>query len=174
MAGTEVIFFNRLEKVGSQSMSSLLFELGKHNNFANYENTPMATKPEVLSAQEELEFAEEFIETLQAPAAYVEHANWINFTQFGLPKPIYINLIRHPIDKVISAYYYQRHPFVYYNSLQRNPFRREEKKDYFDISFNDCVKLKKFNDCDFSAENKFSRDWRKFAKHFCGNRNECR
>ncbi|XP_037927254.1 heparan sulfate 2-O-sulfotransferase pipe-like [Teleopsis dalmanni] len=171
-AEQEVLFFNRLEKVGSQSLSQLIITLSIYNKFIPHRNAPYAIAP-ILQSPEEQKLVAEEISELGAGVSYVEHINWINFTTFNLPKPIYINLARHPIDKVVSAYYYIRHPAVYGYYVKNNNATLKEK-EYFDISFNDCVKQSKIKECIFDSKNPYNADWRRFAMHFCGNAKICK
>ncbi|KAH8408064.1 hypothetical protein KR222_008435, partial [Zaprionus bogoriensis] len=168
----DYILFNRLEKVGSQSMTKLLGQLGKLHGFTAYRNEIPPTKKILKTWSEETTFAEELME-LEEPGAYVEHMNWINFTAHEFPRPIYINLVRNPIQKVISAYYYKRHPVIYANSLLRNPNKPTQKKEFFDRSFNECVRQRIAPDCVFDPHSQFNGDWRRFAMHFCGNQEVC-
>ncbi len=34
-------------------------------------------------------------------------ARYLNFTKFGFPQPVYTSLIRHPVDKLVSLYYFR-------------------------------------------------------------------
>ncbi|XP_067647744.1 heparan sulfate 2-O-sulfotransferase pipe isoform X7 [Eurosta solidaginis] len=165
----DVLFFNRLEKVGSQSMSILLTTLSKQNDFGPYQNAPLKNAQILMDVDTQRTIVEEIMSE-DEPLSYVEHLNWINFTEFGHPKPIYINLIRHPIDRVISAYYYIRHPAVFAFYVQNG--RKMEPKEYFDTSFNDCIRQKR-KECIFDSHTKYNGDWRRFAMHFCGNKNIC-
>ena len=47
-------------------------------------------------------------EEMDGPVAYYKHMYFINFEDFGRPNPIYVNLVRDPIDRIISWYYYIR------------------------------------------------------------------
>ena len=42
------------------------------------------------------------------PLSYVKHLNFLNFEEFDKKNPIYINMVRHPVERVISWYYYIR------------------------------------------------------------------
>merc|ERR1719400_375185 len=53
-------------------------------------------------------FSEELNMTLSAPFSYVKHLNFLNFEEFNQTNPIYINMVRHPVERVISWYYYAR------------------------------------------------------------------
>ena len=44
------------------------------------------------------------------PFSYVKHLNFLDTREFNLPLPIYINIVRHPVDRVQSWYYYHRAP----------------------------------------------------------------
>ncbi|XP_051861297.1 heparan sulfate 2-O-sulfotransferase pipe isoform X6 [Drosophila albomicans] len=171
-AEREYVLFNRIEKVGSQSMTQLLGQLGRLHGFQTYRNEIPPVKKPLKTFEEEAEEAADLMD-LSDPGAYVEHTNWINFTAHDLPKPIYINLVRHPIQKVMSAYYYQRHPVIYANSLLRNPNKPKQDKEYFDTSFNDCVRQRASPDCIFDPHSKYNSDWRRFALRLCGNQPVC-
>ena len=41
--------------------------------------------------------------------------------RFGLPEPIYVNLLRDPVERVISWYYYVRAPWYYVERKQAVP-----------------------------------------------------
>ncbi|XP_037827177.1 uncharacterized protein LOC119615170 [Lucilia sericata] len=166
------IFFNRLEKVGSQSMIHLLQVLANANNFQALENREDAYIRFVYTEEEEQAIAEE-LDEVNEPMSYSEHTNWINFTQYDLPKPIYINLIRYPINRIMSAYYFKRRPDVY--EFYKKKFNRTDyDESYFKTSFNDCVKQAKREECKFEADSRYNADWRKAAIHFCGNKPVCR
>ncbi|XP_049314555.1 heparan sulfate 2-O-sulfotransferase pipe isoform X5 [Bactrocera dorsalis] len=171
-AEIDILFFNRLEKVGSQSMSTLLRALSRVNHFVY--NIRVRTVGNMLDTiEEQRELADEIFD-YGVPSAYTMHRNFINFTQLDMPKPIYINLVRHPIEKVKSAYYYMRHPFIYNNGLLRNPKKKTQSFAYFDTSFNDCVRAGKIPDCIFDPHIEFNGDWRRFSMHFCGNNPVCK
>ncbi|XP_054086194.1 heparan sulfate 2-O-sulfotransferase pipe isoform X8 [Zeugodacus cucurbitae] len=169
-AELEVLFFNRLEKVGSQSMSMLLNVLSRFHNFEPYRNAPLKYTKMLTDVDEQLQIVEDIIGE-NRPLSYVEHINWINFTEFGYGKPIYINLVRHPIEKLVSAYHYIRHPAVFAYYLQNG--HKMEEKEYFDTSINDCIRQKR-KECIFDSDNPYNADWRRLAMHFCGNIEICK
>ena len=175
-AATDILFFNRVEKTGSQSLSILLIELAKKLDFAFYRN-PESVMPNDISPEEDQQtLVEELMDAHSDGEAvvHVEHINWINFTQFEAPKPIYINLFRHPIDKVVSGYYYQRHPAIYSYYVRHNPKQKLHDRAWFDTSFDDCVRQAKLKECIFDSHNPFNGDWRRLGLHFCGNKRECK
>ncbi|XP_050742005.1 heparan sulfate 2-O-sulfotransferase pipe isoform X8 [Drosophila biarmipes] len=171
-AERDFIFYNRLEKTGSQSMTRLLKHLGDLHGFSTFRNIVRPSRPMTDSDEDERDLVDQLFE-LGEYGAYVEHANWVNFTKHGSPRPIYMNMIRDPIQKVISAYYYQRHPLIFAQSLMRNPKKRIQTKKYFDTTFNDCVRNREPPYCVFDAHNPFNGDWRRFSLHLCGNSEIC-
>ncbi|XP_075160328.1 heparan sulfate 2-O-sulfotransferase pipe isoform X10 [Haematobia irritans] len=170
-SGQEAIFFNRLEKVGSTSLGSLLVNLAKVNNFTPYVNQEFVPNPLLLPLDLERSIAQE-INEVNGAMSYVEHINWINFTKFDLPKPIYVNLMRHPIQKVMSAYYFLRKPEVF--AFYRKRGRKMESEEWFKTSFNDCVKKGEIPECIFEGRIQYNMDWRRFSLHFCGNKPVCK
>lgn len=153
-------------------MSALLVALAKVNNFTPYRNSDQALVRQIYNDAEEQDIADE-LDSIKDVMSYVEHLNWVNFTKFELPKPIYINLVRHPIQKVMSAYYYIRQPTVHAYYVKRNQ-RPPGTKEYFETTFNDCVKQAKLAECIFDSHINYNSDWRRFSMHFCGNRPECK
>ncbi|KAH8267666.1 hypothetical protein KR026_001918, partial [Drosophila bipectinata] len=171
-AERDFIFYNRLEKTGSQSMTRLIKNLGDRNGFETFRNIIRPARAMTDNMEEEQDLVDQMSE-LPEPGVYVEHANYVNFTEHDMPRPIYINMVRDPIQKVISAYYYQRHPLIFAQSLMRNPKKRMKSKQYFDTNFNDCVRNRIPPYCVYDSHNPFNGDWRRFSLHLCGNREIC-
>ena len=61
------------------------------------------------------------------------HIFYLNFKKFGLEQPAYLNIIRHPVDRCVSRYYYER------DARGTVPG---------DMSLDKCIKTKH---CDFSS-----------------------
>lgn len=153
-------------------MAALLIELSKVNKFSPHRNSEQALHREIYNDEEEEDIADE-LDSVDEVMSYTEHLNWVNFTKYDLPKPIYINLIRHPIQKVMSAYYYIRKPSVHAFYVKHYN-RPAGTREYFETTFNDCVKQAQQDECIFDAHNEYNKDWRRFSMHFCGNRPECK
>ncbi|KQS44235.1 uncharacterized protein Dere_GG13413, isoform F [Drosophila erecta] len=111
-AEVDFVFFNRVPKVGSQSLMELMARLGKINGFTHARNKGSAHETIVMNRQRQNDLIAELL-TRPKPHIYSQHIAYINFTRFHLPKPIYINLIRDPIDRIISWHYYIRAPWYY-------------------------------------------------------------
>ena len=47
-------------------------------------------------------------DNLSTPYSFTKHMNFLDFEEFNKTNPIYINIVRNPIERVISWYYYIR------------------------------------------------------------------
>ena len=47
----------------------------------------------------------------EKPFAFLKHQNFLDFDEAGLDFPIYMNFVRHPVERIISWYYYVRAPW---------------------------------------------------------------
>jgi len=108
----DVLFFNRVPKVGSQTTMELLKALSLKNNFHYHKDRTQKVETIKLSLNEEKWLAN-LINYFEAPSVYVKHVCYVNFTQFDLPTPIYVNMVRDPVERVISWYYYVRAPWYF-------------------------------------------------------------
>lgn len=172
-AERDVIFFNQVPRTGSMTMKNLLSDLANINDFTAYSNDDAPDTTFDFDPEEEEEFLEEFFD-LEGYFSYSEHRSWINFNDYDLPRPIYMSLVRHPIEKVMSAYYLARHPYVFNRQLLESPDNNIPGKQYFDTSFNDCVAKDKQPFCRFYSKMLYNEDWRRMAVHFCGKKELCK
>ena len=84
------------------------------------------------------------------PFSYVKHMNFLNFEEFNKTNPIYVNIVRHPVERVISWYYYVRQNWY---QLDYNKVKNETtiKKgafvpSQFKITYEECF-LTKSREC---------------------------
>ena len=116
-ADHEGLVFNRVPKVGSEMIWSLIDRLAVRNGFNSFsdskevkdrrgsENTYLRTR--ALRK----EYADILVQNCTKPYSYVKHINFLDFTEFNMTQPIYINFVRDPVSRVISWYYYIRAPW---------------------------------------------------------------
>lgn len=100
------------------------------------------------------------------PFAFLKHQNFFNFSEYGQDvSPIYMNFVRHPVDKFISWHYYVRAPWYQVGPIknvqkpkaaQRGPFLQllqdeARNKTYLKtnlsvfelkLSVEDCVRMR--------------------------------
>lgn len=122
---------------------------------------------------EQLELAEKISE-LSERSVWIQHVNWIDFEELDLPKPIYINMVRDPVDRVISWYFYVRGAYknaVEYSKDPKKPIRSESwyKKD-----FNHCVRNGD-PECQyvpFSVKD-YVGNFKRQSLFYCGHHDDC-
>jgi len=127
------IIYNRVGKCGSRTMIQLISSLARKRDFTVIGSTRY--KLLHLDLRDQVEFVD-FIDNLRAPFIYHHHVHFVDFKRFGAVQPIYINLIRDPLARLVSAYYYRR--FGDYREGHRTwGFKGTEKQK--NQSFDECV-----------------------------------
>ncbi|MEQ2221945.1 hypothetical protein ILYODFUR_020895 [Ilyodon furcidens] len=48
------------------------------------------------------------ISKIPQPFLYTRHVHFLNFTRFRIEEPVYINIIRDPISRFLSNYFFRR------------------------------------------------------------------
>jgi heparan sulfate 2-O-sulfotransferase HS2ST1 len=114
----------------------------------------------VLSLPNQVKFVKNITYwTAMKPAFYHGHVSFLDFSKFGIQhKPLYINIIRKPLDRLVSYYYFLR-----YGDDYRPHLVRHRAGDT--MTFDECVHLKKA-DCDPNNM------WLQIP-FFCGHHAEC-
>lgn len=173
-AQVDVVFFNRCAKVGSQSLMELMGRLAKRNNFKHSRNVAKSRSTIYIKPHEQMELIKEIYEKPR-PHIYSQHINYINFTQFRAPRPIYINLIRDPLERVRSWFYYVRAEW-YYIDMRRHLGDKAPPmppKEFMEMDLDTCVKTHNVH-CQYKQMDNTDGDYRRQTMFFCGqNRKLC-
>ena len=135
------VVYNRVGKCGSRSLQNVISKLSEQNGFQYYQSSisnqthlsPVAIRNEI-----------KLIYHIKPPMLYSRHIFYLNFGKYGIVSPIYINMIRDPIDRFSSHYHFRRNgdmrnPGIERTSKQMNLFIKE-------LDINDCV-LKNYTEC---------------------------
>ena len=116
----DLLIFNRVPKVGSTTIMSLVGELRSRNNFSAYtslDNMPLIDEDKEMIYFPEDVFVSATIKAItdhlakERPYAFLKHQNFLDFAAAGHRPPIYMNFVRHPVERIISWYYYVRAPW---------------------------------------------------------------
>lgn len=194
-AGIELVFFNRVPKVGSQTFMELLRRLSQRNHFHFHRDAVQRIETIRLGQLQQRELTE-MIAELPTPSVYVKHVCHTNFTRlvlyhyfvslnhciivlyhyfrFGLPSPIYVNIVRDPIERVISWYYYVRAPWYYVERKQAFPDLPLPDPQWLRKDFESCV-LQGDRECTYrmGETREGIGDHRRQSLFFCGHSSEC-
>ncbi|XP_050316102.1 heparan sulfate 2-O-sulfotransferase pipe [Anthonomus grandis grandis] len=172
-AQQDVVFFNRVPKVGSQTLMELLRRLSIRNQFGFHQDRVQRVETIRLAPEDQAALSA-LVSSYEPPSVYIKHVCFTNVSSFGLPEPIYINLVRDPVERVISWYYYVRAPWYYV----------ERKIAFPDLPLPDPKWLKKdFEQCVLSGDRecRYIRgeiregigDHRRQSMFFCGHHVDC-
>lgn len=80
-AEIDFMFFNRVPKVGSQTIMELLRRLSLKNNFAFYRDQVQRVEMIRLSPIDQARLTSYLMNTYQPPAVYIKHVCFTNFSQ---------------------------------------------------------------------------------------------
>ncbi|XP_055338735.1 heparan sulfate 2-O-sulfotransferase hst-2-like isoform X2 [Paramacrobiotus metropolitanus] len=119
------LFYNRVPKCGSSTLNSLLKNLTASNPFI-YTSSPLLDDWFLATQDMQKSFVQQFMK-LPVKSVFDRHLFFLDFTRFGQPNPIYINMIRDPTDRFISEFYFRRR-------LQKKGTEQGERKWYDEVS----------------------------------------
>ncbi|ELT95052.1 hypothetical protein CAPTEDRAFT_225063 [Capitella teleta] len=122
------VFYNRVPKCGSRGLLYNARILSHRNHFTWISSKQY--RDERLN-HSKISLPRKLSRYNTKAVFYDKHVHYINFTRLHLPQPAYINLIRDPVDRMISWYYFIRFEKGHIRSMtdsERN------------MSFDDCVR----------------------------------
>ncbi|XP_067660157.1 heparan sulfate 2-O-sulfotransferase 1-like [Haliotis asinina] len=154
-----VVIYNKVPKTGSTTLAGMAYQLCQENRFnVIMINTTGRSHKVFLSDQ--MRFITNITSwTEKKPVLYHGHVAFIDFSRFGvLKKPIYINMVRNPLNRLLSFYYFVR----YGDDIDPT---RKRRKSGNNETFDECVR-RNGEDCDPE------KLWVQIP-FFCGQNAEC-
>ncbi|XP_023023191.2 heparan sulfate 2-O-sulfotransferase [Leptinotarsa decemlineata] len=135
-----VILYNRVPKTGSTSFIGVAYDFCKKNRF-HVLHVNITANSHTLTLDNQLKFVQNVTKwNSMKPALYHGHFAFLDFSKFGAPKPLFINLIRKPLERFVSYYYFVRYGDNFRPYLVR-------KKHGNTVTFDECV-AQDLPDCD--------------------------
>ncbi|EEC07295.1 heparan sulfate 2-O-sulfotransferase, putative [Ixodes scapularis] len=104
-AASARLLYNRVPKCGSTTLVHLLRRLSKSNGFSHVHSKTYNQR--LLSPEQQAQFVRD-MSAAPAPYSHDRHIYFVDFGQFGRPSPAYVNVIRDPVDRLVSSFYYRR------------------------------------------------------------------
>jgi len=169
-AKKEILFFNRVPKVGSQTTMELLKSLSIKNNFHYHKDRTQKVETIKLTYNEENRLSN-LVNSFQPSSVYVKHVCFTNFTKFNLPMPIYVNMVRDPVERVISWYYYVRAPWYFVERKRAFPDLPLPNPNWLKKDYDTCVR-RGDKECRYQDGDERD-DFGQLTEFFCGQDDDC-
>lgn len=157
----DIMVYNRAPKCGSIYMTRLIWALssGMQNEFDVQSPYEPGEHP-VLNPDERQKIVDEVHEYKTGkPLAYIRHQTFIDFDECGSKRPLYINMVRDPVKRFESLYYFIRNG--------------NEEGDGADVEMDDEAKARTIDECvEQGVEECTKPDWA-YVQYFCGSDELC-
>ncbi|XP_061125600.1 uronyl 2-sulfotransferase a isoform X3 [Syngnathus typhle] len=142
----------------------VLLDIRQYLGSSTYEDDHGPPAPRVLPFPSQVDLMKN-ISNIPQPFLYTRHVHFLNFSRFKIEEPVYINIIRDPINRFLSNYFFRR--FGDWRGEQNHLIRTPQMTDderYLDI--NVCI-LENYPEC--SNPRVFY-----IIPYFCGQHPKCR
>lgn len=154
-----ILIFNRVPKCASEMLWSLIDVLAHVNNFKSYSDSAQvkAKRGSENTYLRNIDERRGYANIIQGkvedeninityPMAYIKHLNFLDLEEFNATNPVYVNFVRHPVERVISWYYYTRQPWWQFeNDFENNSTRLRRNimnPARFKMTYTECVEKK--------------------------------
>jgi dermatan/chondrotin sulfate uronyl 2-O-sulfotransferase UST len=140
----QFVFHNKMPKSGSTTMKHILSVLSERNNFI-LDHQRLCISDNCEAGQDDGANGVKMVKDhlLQQRAAnpnskylFLKHHHWLNMTELGLEKATFINVVRDPITRFASRYYFNRFGWGLSSGARRQTWKNDEEKDQ---TLDECV-----------------------------------
>ncbi|CAH1786840.1 unnamed protein product, partial [Owenia fusiformis] len=154
---TSLVIYNRIPKCGSTTLLTMIKRLQRNNSYN------AITSSDYFHERLKEEGCKAFVRKcsrMKKRTIFNRHIYYVPFGEDHKKEPVYINMIRDPVEHAISSYYFYRH-----DSLLKKKFSPEEKN----MSLQQCLSGAK-------SEQDLTRcnlDTSVYPRWFCGHSDAC-
>merc|ERR1719266_124791 len=112
------------------------------------------------------------LQFLPSPSVYIKHMKYVELNRFNVSRSSYFSMVRDPVERIISWYYYVRAPWYYPERNRASPNISMPSKAWTLQGFEACV-LNGYNECIFK-KGQPRNDFAQITEYFCGQDEYCR
>jgi len=169
------VFHNKLPKSGSTTMKYIISSLSKQNDFILDYQSPCLDKTTCATNLNDgiggetdlIKHVKMQQEKSNQKYILLKHQYYLNFTDFGMEQPTMINVVRDPITRFSSMYYFNRFGFASMGSKDRiGQSRHVWKGKESDIS-------QSLDECVENMSDECHHPLQVLVRYFCGTKPEC-
>ena len=134
MKNATKIIYNRVSKCGSSTVSRVINRMAvKTGTFTFIRSEEFRNR---RPRREKLQSLVKQLKAARAPWLYDRHLLFLEFDRYNLSNVLYINIVRRPVDRFFSRYYFIRfqHPHNMSNTDRNRPFEECVKENYTECS----------------------------------------
>ncbi|CAH1797059.1 unnamed protein product [Owenia fusiformis] len=152
---TEKLIYNMVPKTGCTTLMSIIDKLDLRNNFSTFYE-PNNYNPRLETPGSELGYVFH-INNVKGPLLFRRHTYFVDFNRYKERMPLYINMVRDPLERQQSLYYYIRYFFPH--KILEDTIPLEERR----ISLSKCMEM--------NLKHCIKEDG--MIPYFCGNEEFC-
>lgn len=170
---TNAVFYNRVSKAGSQTLVEILRLLSSKNGFTMARDSIFhaSHREDIILSYEQQIGLTALFDSFTLPKVYLKHTGFVDFAKLNSPMPIYMNMVRDPIERVISLYYFKRSPPSLSRMKSKYPGIKIPGDQWINQEFESCVR-KHNPECTY-MDGIRRRDMTQLTEFFCGQHNYC-
>ncbi|CAM1295130.1 Uncharacterised protein g1200 [Pycnogonum litorale] len=131
---TGLLIYNRIPKCGSTTFNLLLKSLSQRNGYRHFSSNVYHKRRLTIGDQEQ--FVRK-LKSMEEPLSVDRHLYFVNFTKFNETSPIYMNVVRDPMDRLISSFYYVRKSSL---KKSKNDPKLRPSQSWLDLTYDQCVR----------------------------------
>ncbi|XP_037782506.1 uncharacterized protein LOC119578907 isoform X2 [Penaeus monodon] len=139
MPETRLVIFSAVPKCGSSTTARLFKTLSSLNRFTAMV-PQIRIQPRLAEQQREILLKNLMTHALKVPVAYVRHLFYIDNNKLGFPQISWVAIVRDPVERLISQFYYIRIESRY--DTIKLLEGRKPSQEFFNMTLDECVPAK--------------------------------